>query len=87
LQPVTVGEVFLSAAGALWSVRRDTMKLLRSKDVIKITGLSRMTIWRLEKAGKFPPRRRLGVNSVAWLEGDVDAWISSRPAIPATRSA
>jgi prophage regulatory protein len=40
-----------------------------------------MTLWRLEKAGKFPARRRLGMNSVAWLEEDVNTWIASRPAI------
>jgi len=47
--------------------------------VIEATGLSRMTLWRLEKAGHFPARRRLGPNSVAWLESDVTAWIESRP--------
>ena len=38
-----------------------------------------MTIYRLERAGNFPRRRRLGVNSVAWLEGDVSQWVDSRP--------
>ena len=55
------------------------MKLLRIKQVIEATGLSRMTLWRLEKAGHFPARRQLGANSVAWLESDVTAWIESRP--------
>jgi len=57
------------------------MKLLRLKDVIGATGLSRVTIWRLEKAGAFPARRRLGTNSVAWLEDEVNAWIGSRPVV------
>ncbi len=57
------------------------MKLLRAKEVVKATGLSRMTIWRLEKDGKFPARRTLGMNSVAWLEDDVNTWIASRPAV------
>lgn len=55
------------------------MKLLRIPDVLASTGLSRMTIYRLERAGEFPTRRRLGRNSVAWLEKDVVAWIESRP--------
>jgi len=47
--------------------------------VMQATGLSRMTIYRLELAGKFPSRRRLAENSVAWLESDVAQWIDSRP--------
>lgn len=55
------------------------MKLLRTKQVVQLTGLSRMTIYRLEKSGTFPARRQLGLNSVAWLEDDVAAWVGTRP--------
>jgi prophage regulatory protein len=55
------------------------MKLLRMRQVMQATGLSRMTIYRLELAGKFPNRRRLAENSVAWIESDVVQWIDSRP--------
>jgi prophage regulatory protein len=47
------------------------MKLLRIKELIQVTGLSRMNIYRLERSGRFPKRRRLGQHFVAWLEGDV----------------
>ena len=46
---------------------------------MQATGLSRMTIYRLELAGKFPKRRQLGENSVACLEADTANWIDSRP--------
>jgi len=49
--------------------------------VVSVTGLSRMTIWRLERSGGFPRRRQLGPRSVAWLESDVEEWIHSRPAV------
>jgi len=55
------------------------MKFLRIRQVMQATGLSRMTIYRLELAGKFPKRRQLSENSVAWLEADISAWIDSRP--------
>ena len=55
------------------------MKFLRIRQVMQATGLSRMTIYRLELAGKFPSRRRLAENSVAWLEDDIAQWIDSRP--------
>jgi hypothetical protein len=30
-------------------------------------------------ADKFPKRRQLSANSVAWLESDISEWIDSRP--------
>jgi prophage regulatory protein len=57
------------------------MKFLRIRQVMQATGLSRMTIYRLELAGKFPKRRQLSENSVAWLEADVTEWIDSRPVV------
>lgn len=59
----------------------ETMRLLRISDVVHSTGSARMTIYRLERAGEFPARRRLGRNSVAWLDNDISAWIESRPAV------
>lgn len=55
------------------------MKFLRIRQVMQVTGLSRMTIYRLELAGKFPKRQQLSENSVAWLESDIAAWADSRP--------
>ena len=55
------------------------MKFLRIGQVMQLTGLSRMTIYRLELAGEFPKRRRLSKNSVAWLDGDIAEWAESRP--------
>jgi prophage regulatory protein len=60
------------------------MKLLRIREVMDITCLSRMTLYRMEKGGDFPRRRRLGTNSVAWVESDVNTWIETRPSIPTT---
>jgi prophage regulatory protein len=57
------------------------MKFLRIRQVMQVTGLSRMTIYRLELAGKFPKRRQLSQNSVAWLESDVATWADSRPVV------
>jgi prophage regulatory protein len=54
-------------------------KLLRPKDVQRMIGLSRTTIWRLEQRGLFPLRRQLGARIVGWLEGDINAWLESLP--------
>ena len=46
---------------------------LRKPEVQKRTGLSDTTIWRLEKAGKFPTRVQLTEHIVGWDEGEIDA--------------
>ena len=72
-----------SVSGGLATKRHITgninMKFLRIKQVMQLTGLSRMTIYRLELAGEFPKRRRLSKNSVAWLDTDIAEWAESRP--------
>ena len=55
------------------------MKLLNSKEVQKRTGLSAVTIWRLEGAGNFPKRVNTTPSRVGWVEEEVDEWIASRP--------
>lgn len=53
-------------------------RFLRFKDVGMMCGLSRTTIWRMQRDGKFPERRRIGPNAVRWLAEDVEDWIRSR---------
>ena len=52
-----------------------TLKLLRFPMVRERTGLSRSTIWRLERQGDFPKHRRISANVVAWVEEEVMNWI------------
>ena len=55
------------------------MKILRVRDATRITGLSRTTLWRLERRGDFPKRLRLSQNSCGWVAQEVEEWIASRP--------
>jgi prophage regulatory protein len=55
------------------------VNILRHPQVLRITGLSRTTLWRLERQGRFPKRLRLASNSVGWLDADIQRWIESRP--------
>ena len=57
------------------------MKILKQKEVVYLTGLSRVTIWRLEQRGDFPTKIVLSPNRVGWLENEVSDWIASRPRI------
>ncbi|MGC1743704.1 MAG: AlpA family phage regulatory protein, partial [Pseudolabrys sp.] len=58
---------------------RYVMPILRTAAVVQRTGLSRTTLWRLERADDFPSRIRLGVNSVGWNSDEIEAWIERRP--------
>jgi prophage regulatory protein len=55
-----------------------SLKLLRFPAVRERTGLSRTTIWRLERHGEFPKHRRISANTVAWVEDEVSSWIQSK---------
>ena len=49
-------------------------RFLRQPEVLARIGVSWMTILRWEKLGKFPQRYRIGPNTVAWLEAEIDEW-------------
>lgn len=53
-------------------------RIIRAKEVQAMTGLSRTTIWRMEREDSFPKRISLGKNSVGWYLSDVQAWVRSR---------
>ena len=55
------------------------MKILSPKEVVTLTGLSKVTLWRLEKSGKFPKRVNLTACRVGWVESEINEWISGRP--------
>ncbi|WP_105495158.1 helix-turn-helix transcriptional regulator, partial [Escherichia coli] len=49
-------------------------RFIREKECQQLTGLSRSCRYRLEKAGQFPSRRKLGGRSVGWSLSEVLAW-------------
>ena len=53
-------------------------RILRIQEVIEMTGLSRTTIWRMERKGEFPARVQLGVSSVGWRFSEVNEWMYSK---------
>src|SRR5229473_694755 len=56
-------------------------KLVSKKELKTVHGIpySFAHIARLEKAGQFPKRIRLGACRVAWWEEEIEAWKDSRP--------
>jgi prophage regulatory protein len=59
-------------------------RILRLEEVMNLTGLPRVTLWREEKLGRFPKRRLLTSRNVGWLCSEIFEWISTRPVVGAT---
>ena len=56
-------------------------RMLRIKEVVNLTGLSKTTLWRLEKKNEFPARKRLSAGAIGYLFGEVDEWIAGRESV------
>lgn len=51
---------------------------IRTSQLREITGLSPTTVWRLERAGKFPKRRQIGSGGcVGWLYSEVEEYLTN----------
>jgi prophage regulatory protein len=54
-------------------------RILRQPEVEAVTSLKRTSIWRLERAGDFPKRRKIAPGINGWLASEIDEWMRSRP--------
>ena len=48
------------------------MRILNSNEVVKKIGLSKVTVWRMERAGLFPKRINLSDRRVGWAESEIE---------------
>lgn len=53
-------------------------RLIRRKEVQDKTGLGASSIYSLIAKGTFPKPLNLSERRVAWLESEIDAWVSER---------
>jgi prophage regulatory protein len=75
-EPVTAQES--NQASATTRPAAPPLRLIRFPSVRERTGLSRSTVWRLERKGAFPKHRRISPNAVGWLEHEIEEWIQTR---------
>lgn len=52
----------------------DRDSFYRMEDILKITNVSRQTLWRWEKQARFPRRVTLGLRCVGWRKSEVQEW-------------
>jgi prophage regulatory protein len=48
--------------------------MMNEAQVLKIVPISRTTLYRMEKAGKFPRSTYISANRRVWFEGEIVAW-------------
>ena len=53
-------------------------RFLRRKEVEEITSVKDPTMWREERAGRFPKRRKLTARTVGWRASEVNEWMETR---------
>lgn len=58
---------------------------IRMADLVRITALSRATLYRRIEEGKFPPAVHLGGRACGWPASEVQAWIDDPEGYVATR--
>ncbi len=56
-------------------------RIIGPEETMERTDLSRSTLWRMEKKGKFPQRVTVSENRVGWHEEEVSEWIETRPRV------
>lgn len=53
-------------------------RLLTRHEVEARTRVSRTTIWRLERAGRFPKHTQISPGRIGWLEQEIDDFVHGR---------
>ena len=53
------------------------LRIMRLEEVKQITGLSKTSIYRLEKSGDFPTRVKIGKRSVGWFQNEIEDFLRS----------
>ncbi len=53
-------------------------RVMRWPEVREKTGLTRTTVWRMEREGRFPGRIKISTNAMGWRSDEVIAWIEGR---------
>ena len=52
-------------------------RFLREPEVLRLIGVSKMTLRRWEAQGRFPKRCKIGPNTVAWRESAIHDWLAN----------
>ena len=54
------------------------MKIIRPTQLANQLGVSKSTLWRLEKSGELPKRVTISERIVGWRESDIEEWLEKK---------
>ena len=55
-----------------------TTRIIRATELAERLSISRVTLWRWERAGRLPKKHVVGPNVTGWLEQEIDEWWEAR---------
>ena len=55
-------------------------RIIRATELAQRLGISRVTLWRWERAGRIPKKHEVGPNVTGWLEREIEEWWAARSA-------
>lgn len=60
-------------------------KIITCRDVMEITGLSRVSVWRFARDpdNQFPAAIQISENRIGWWDDEIIAWLESRKRVVA----
>lgn len=61
------------------TLKVSTSRLVRLPEALARSGLSKSTLYRLEKAGRFPQKIRVGERMTAFRESELEDWLAAQP--------
>ena len=54
------------------------IKIIRKSALADMLGVSRTTLWRMEKSGQLPAAVKISETVSGWLESDIKEWLEER---------
>lgn len=58
---------------------KNTISIIRPNELAEILSVSKVTLWRMEKRGELPPRKKISRSCVGWVSTDIEEWLRTRP--------
>lgn len=56
-----------------------SIRFIRPAELAEMISVSKSTLWRMEKEGELPPRRKISKRCVGWVESDILKWLQNLP--------
>lgn len=76
--PLIVSSEYTTLETKMRSTPETEDRIVRAKEAMRITGMSRAHLYRAAAEPGFPPKYRLSTRCVGWMHSDLIAWLKSR---------